>query len=77
MCPIQVVRKPTGLTIFPSDVLSNRDKETAQEAPYAKNAEVERKTYTFQLDWHLIVEELLQTNHGEYIGNTKEYILRY
>lgn len=46
MCHIEVIIKPTILTIFTSCFLNGRDKKVAKKAPHTKDIEVEGNTNT-------------------------------
>lgn len=62
MSSIQVVWEPTILAFPGSSFFDKRDDKNCSRSFDTSLAEEQNKTHTFQLYWHLIIEELLQTD---------------
>ena len=76
MSTVQIVGKP-ALSTSARRFVDHRDQESTDEAADAEDAHVESQPQAPQCIRDLVVEELLQANHGEDICNPEKNILRH
>ncbi|EXC19726.1 hypothetical protein L484_008352 [Morus notabilis] len=64
MSTVQILRKPAVPCISASCFINDQDKKATQQAPNTSYTWVKGKSNTSLFFWHLIIEELLQTNNS-------------
>ncbi|RAL53812.1 hypothetical protein DM860_004283 [Cuscuta australis] len=73
--PVDVIHQPLvpGSGAYP---LHRRYQSAAHKAPHADHADVQRRADAPHLRRHLVVEQLLQADHGEDVGEADHHVLR-
>jgi hypothetical protein len=72
---IEVVGEPARSALLGGTV-DGGDDEAAEQVSYAEDAEKEGQPEAAQRVGDLVVEELLQADHGEHVGEPEQHVLR-